>query len=70
MTQLRVDGKEGKLVSLQDWPAQMKAKAKTEGDVLRWEVIKNVRETGHVMFATLHSIKRKLKRLWRRLVLV
>jgi thioester reductase-like protein len=55
MTQLRVDGKEGKLVSLQDWLAEMKAKAKTEGDVLRWEAVKNVCETGHVMFALDHT---------------
>ncbi|KAG9238221.1 putative lovastatin nonaketide synthase [Amylocarpus encephaloides] len=51
MTTLRADKKAGKLISLQEWLGEMKAKASTEEDTLRWEAVKNVCETGHVMFA-------------------
>ncbi|OBT53708.1 Hybrid PKS-NRPS [Pseudogymnoascus sp. 24MN13] len=48
---IRADGKTGELVPLKDWFALMKAKANTEVDILRWEAVKSICESGHVMFA-------------------
>ena len=51
MPRIRADGKTGKLVLLKDWLALMKAKANTEVDILRWEAVNSICESGHVMFA-------------------
>ncbi|KAH6672349.1 putative lovastatin nonaketide synthase [Halenospora varia] len=51
MKGLRSDGKEGELVSLKEWLGKMKANATTDVEMLRWEAVKGVCETGHVMFA-------------------
>lgn len=51
MPKVRADAKEGSLVPLQEWLVLMKAKAKTEAEVLRLTAFKGVCESGHVMFA-------------------
>jgi hypothetical protein len=51
MPKIRADAKEGSMVPLQEWLVLMKAKAKTEVEVLRLAAFKGVCESGHVMFA-------------------